>query len=60
MTEQLTTIEVAKMLKLHPMTVNASRRTGLLLGRKAPDFKKIGKAVRYNKSDIEQWLGGEE
>ncbi len=56
MTEQLTSIEVASMLKLHPMTVNASRRTGRLLGRDAPKFKKIGKTVRYNKSDIEAWL----
>jgi predicted DNA-binding transcriptional regulator AlpA len=57
MTEQLTSIEVADLLKLHPMTVNASRRTGVLLGREAPKFKKIGKTVRYNKSDIEAWLG---
>tara|TARA_R110002051_G_scaffold249586_2_gene308995 strand:- start:1559 stop:1741 length:183 start_codon:yes stop_codon:yes gene_type:complete len=56
MTEQLTSIEVAKLLKLHPMTVNTSRRTGILLGRDAPKFKKIGKLVRYNKSDIEVWL----
>ena len=56
MSEQLTSKEVAAMLKIHPMTVNRSRKTGVLLGREAPKFKKLGKTVRYELDVINKWL----
>lgn len=48
--------EAAHHLNLSPKTLNNSRTTGLLCGVKAPPFKKLGKAVRYDRAALDEWL----
>lgn len=48
--------EAANYLGFSPNTLNNSRTTGLLGGVKAPSFAKIGKSVRYDQNDLEEWL----
>lgn len=48
--------EAAHHLNLSPKTLNNSRTSGLLCGVKAPPFKKLGKAVRYERAALDEWL----
>jgi len=56
MTQLLTTKEVALKIKINPIVINASRVSGKLLGIEAPKHLKMGRAVRYEESTIEEWL----
>lgn len=47
----LTTAEAEALLKLKPNTLAMWRVIG-----KGPSYLKIGKAVRYSRFDIEQWV----
>ncbi|WP_052480850.1 helix-turn-helix domain-containing protein [Gilvimarinus agarilyticus] len=51
----LTNTEAADYLRLSPRTLNNSRYTGLLAGVKAPPYRKMGKAVRYEQSALDNW-----
>ncbi|UTF60275.1 helix-turn-helix domain-containing protein [Gilvimarinus sp. DA14] len=51
----LTTPEAAEYLRLSFRTLNNSRYTGLLAGVKAPPYRKMGKAVRYELSALDTW-----
>ena len=53
MFETLTTNEVAKVLKLHPLTVTRLAREG-----KVPAFK-VGGVWRFRKDQFEQWIQGQ-
>ena len=46
----LTTVEVAEMLRLHPMTVCKYAKEG-----KIPCIQ-LGRVYRFRKEDIEDWL----
>lgn len=48
--------EAASHLGFSLSTLNNSRCTGLLAGRKAPPHKKIGKSIRYERKALETWL----
>jgi excisionase family DNA binding protein len=52
----LTTIELAEQLRISEVTLRQSRVTGKLLGSKAPRHLKLGRQVRYLKSDVDQWI----
>jgi predicted DNA-binding transcriptional regulator AlpA len=57
----LTSKQVAEILQIHPTTLGNSRVSGVLLGRKAPVHKKMGRIVRYYLSVIDAWIeNGEE
>ena len=50
--------EAAGILPVAANTLRNSRSTGILCGRKAPPFMKIGNRVYYLRADLEEWLGG--
>ncbi len=52
----LTNKEAAVVLGFSPTTLNNARYTGILSGVTAPPFRKLGKAVRYDRNDLVQWL----
>jgi len=52
----LTTKEVALKLKINPMTVNRSRKTGTLLGHPSPYYITLGRSVRYREDVIDEWV----
>ena len=54
-TVHLTEVEVAKLL-------NISRRTlqGWRLRGEGPSFEKFGRLVRYNRSVLDAWIGGQQ
>lgn len=54
--ELLTTIQAAEFLGYSPGTLNVSRSTGRLAGVKAPEFLKIGSAVRYERGGLDKWI----
>lgn len=56
MKESFAEIEAADYLGLTPATLRKSRSTGLLGGRLAPPFRKIGRSVRYPIAELEAWL----
>lgn len=47
----LTTLEVAKKLKVQPHTVRVWRVRGV-----GPPYIKLGRVVRYREEDVERWL----
>jgi predicted DNA-binding transcriptional regulator AlpA len=49
------TTEAAEYLGFSTRTLNNSRYTGLLAGVKAPPYRKMGKAVRYEKGALDTW-----
>ena len=49
----LTTVELARYLKIKPATLEKARSTGL---GNYPEHKKIGRLVRYFAEDIIEWL----
>lgn len=48
----MTTDEVAQYLGLAPSTLNTWRSRG-----RGPQFIKVGKLVRYSRSEVDYWLG---
>jgi predicted DNA-binding transcriptional regulator AlpA len=48
--------QTADYLGFSPSTLNNSRYTGLLGGVKAPPFRKLGKAIRYERTALDNWL----
>jgi len=48
--------EAAKLLKCSPHTLRTSRHHGLLLGVPAPKHLKMGRAVRYRRQTLLEWL----
>lgn len=48
--------EAATYLGFSPATLNNSRYYGTLGGVKAPAYRKLGKAIRYEKATLDQWL----
>lgn len=56
MVNLLTNKEAAEILTCSWHTLNQSRSKGTLFGVKAPQYKKVGRAVRYDKAVLEQWL----
>lgn len=52
----LSNLEAADYLSLSFRTLNNSRHTGILCGRKAPAYLKIGKTIRYKKQNLDEWL----
>ena len=49
--EMLDSKQLAELLNLSEITIARLRLTG-----RGPRFCKIGRAVRYRRSDVEQWL----
>ncbi|WP_319380068.1 helix-turn-helix domain-containing protein [Thiomicrorhabdus sp.] len=45
----------AEYLGISECSIRNSRTTGLLGGRKAPKFRKIGRKVIYLEADLEAW-----
>jgi len=53
----LTTQETANVLSVSKSAIDNSRCTGLLLGRKAPEWVKLTKkTVRYKLTTLNQWV----
>ncbi|MEH6473043.1 MAG: hypothetical protein V7752_17540 [Halopseudomonas sp.] len=50
------TPEAADFLKIKAETLKISRHTGMLCGRPAPAFRKIGRLVVYEQSVLEEWI----
>ena len=51
-TEIMTVIEAAGYIRLAETTLNKMRVAGT-----GPQFLKMGKAVRYRRSDLDDWIG---
>jgi hypothetical protein len=47
--------QLAAELSISPATIRKSRVTGTLLGKPAPKFLKLGKAVRYTRESIDSF-----
>lgn len=56
MSQLIDTKEAAEVLGVAPSTLKVSRVYGVLLGKQAPQYRKIGRAVRYDRSVLEKWL----
>lgn len=56
--ELLITATAAPILGVAPITLKNSRYTGLLGDKPAPPYLKIGKKVRYLRSDLLEYLRG--
>ncbi len=52
----LNTSSFAESIDCSPYTLRLSRTTGLLFGKPAPEFIKIGKSCFYRQETIEQWI----
>ena len=52
----LTSQQAASHLQYSEYTLRLSRSTGILAGVQAPPFFKLGRSVRYKKSDLDNWL----
>ncbi|MAC45541.1 MAG: hypothetical protein CMI12_01630 [Oceanospirillum sp.] len=52
----LTSQQAATHLQYSEYTIRLSRSTGTLAGVQAPPFLKLGRSVRYKKSDLDNWL----
>jgi len=52
----LTSQQTAVHLEYSEYTIRLSRTTGILAGVQAPPFLKLGRSVRYKKSDLDNWL----
>lgn len=48
--------EAAIYIGFKPSTLRLSRHTGTLAGVDTPEYLKIGKVVRYDVQDLDQWL----
>jgi hypothetical protein len=48
--------EGAELLTISANTLRNSRSTGMLCGREAPPFIKMGRKIVYLKTDLMQWL----
>lgn len=53
----LTTNEAANYLGYKATTLRNSRLSGRLAGVQAPRYWKIGAGVRYEKTELDRWLG---
>lgn len=51
--QTLTTTELARALKVHPVTIRADRAAGNTLGI---PFVRVGRSVRYLVADVTAWL----
>ena len=56
MSKLLTSNQVAEMLGLSNQTMRTSRSTGRLWDKKAPDYLKMGRTVRYELEAVEAWI----
>lgn len=56
MNELLNTEEAALLLGYKPETLEVSRTRGELAGVSAPPFIKMGRAVRYRRSELMAWV----
>lgn len=45
-----------RLIRVTEGTLNMSRVRRRLLGREAPPWVRIGRAVRYRRRDLDQWL----
>ncbi len=48
--------EAARIIGTTPVRLRNSRVSGMLGNVPTPPFIKLGRAVRYRKSDLERWL----
>lgn len=48
----------AALIKCSGSTLKNSRSTGILFGREAPRYVKMGRRVVYKRSDLLEWLDG--
>ncbi len=48
--------EAAKYIGFKPSTLRLSRHTGVLAGVDTPEFFKVGKSIRYDIEDLNQWM----
>jgi len=54
--QKINTIEFAALAYCAEGTIRNSRHTGLLFGKKAPPYIKVGRKVLYLRSDIDDFL----
>lgn len=54
--EHISTKQAATYIGCSHHTLRKSRYTGILLGRKTPQYFKLGSKVSYRTVDLEQWL----
>lgn len=54
--ELLNNKEAADYLGFSPSTLNNSRYIGTLGRVTAPRFRKLGKTIRYQRADLDNWL----
>jgi predicted DNA-binding transcriptional regulator AlpA len=52
----LTTRDLSVLLGVAVITIKISRKTGELLGQPAPHHIKIGRLVRYRRTDVLNWV----
>lgn len=53
MNDMLNTKELAKVFKVHPLTITRWREKGL-------PFYKIGSSIRFDVEEVKQWVRGQE
>jgi len=58
MEKWLTSKEAAEHLGYSEYTLRRARADGVLAGKKPPKHTKIGKTVRYQRSDLDAWVKG--
>ena len=51
----LTTEEAAQIVGAEASTLKQSRHTGVLFGKQAPRFQKMGRSVRYRRSALSKF-----
>ena len=52
----ISTRNAAELLGVAAYTLKRSRCTGVLLGHRAPTYRKLGRMVRYDQKVIEDWV----
>jgi len=55
----LTSREAAQYLGYSNSTLVGARQTGKLAGKTQPKYAKVGRAVRYKKTNLDAWVRGE-
>ena len=55
MSDLMTEIELAEYLGCAKATIRQSRWNGVLLGKRPPSHRKIGRLVRYERQEVERW-----
>lgn len=56
MARLMTEKQASEYLGYSAQTLRQSRWTGSLCGTSPPPFKKLGRAIRYDKTELDRWV----